>query len=87
MRRTLLIVGILALTVSVGAQVQPGHRIGIKQFSSTTSERKGDMTRLSGNVKLWIGDTVVTADEALIDLKTDEIELRGNVRMKPSTKR
>jgi lipopolysaccharide assembly outer membrane protein LptD (OstA) len=82
MRRILLTVGLLALTVSTGAQTPTPNRLGLERFSSLRAERIGNVSHLTGNVMVWVGTALVTADEAFINLDTDEIEFRGNVRMK-----
>jgi lipopolysaccharide export system protein LptA len=87
MRRILLIAGFLALTVSAGAQVPASNRLGLDRFAARSVERIGNVSHLSGNVMVWVGTAVVTADEAFINLDTYEIEFRGNVRMRASSRR
>jgi lipopolysaccharide export system protein LptA len=84
MRRILLAIGLFTLTVSAGAQTPTANRIGLDRFSSRNGERIGNVSHLTGNVMIWVGTAVVTADEAFINLDTYEIELRGSVRMKAS---
>ena len=43
---------------------------------------KGTVTEMSGNVTITINGVTVTADEATFDKSTQEVSLRGNVRMK-----
>ena len=74
MRRSMLALGLLALTVSVGAQAP----------ASAKSEQNGNITHLTGNVVVWVGNARVTADEAFVNFETEEIEFRGNVRMAPT---
>ena len=84
MRRILLIVGVLALTASAGAQTPTQNRLGLDRFSARSVERIGNVSHLTGDVRVWVGTALVTADEAFINLDTYEIEFRGNVRMRAS---
>jgi hypothetical protein len=87
MRRILLAIGLVTLTVSAGAQTPTPNKIGLDRFSSRSAERIGNVCHLTGNVTIWVGTAVVTADEAFINLDTYEIEFRGSVRMKASSAR
>ena len=87
MRRILLTVGLLALTVSAGAQTPTPNRLGLQRFAAHSIERTGNVQHLTGSVRVWVGTALVTADEAFINLDTDEIEFRGSVRMKASSGR
>jgi hypothetical protein len=82
MRRILFAVGLLAFTVSTGAQTTTPTGLGIKRFSALKAERVGNVTHLTGKVAVWAGTALVTADEAFVNLETDEIEFRGTVRMR-----
>lgn len=84
MRRPMLALGLLALTVSVGAQAPAPNKMGLTRASSAKSERNGNITHLTGNVIVWVGNARVTADEAFVNFETEEIEFRGNVRMAPA---
>ena len=87
MHRIALAVALLALTVSTGAQAPTSQRIGLQRFMATKIVHEGGLTHLTGAATVWVGNAVVTADEAYINLDTDEIEFRGNVRMKAASRR
>ena len=87
MRRILLIVGVLALTAAAGAQTPTPNRLGLNQFAARSIERTGNVSHLTGNVMVWVGTALVTADEAFINFDTFEIEFRGSVRMRAPRQR
>jgi hypothetical protein len=83
MRRIVLAVALLGFTVSTGAQAPP-VMFGLKRFAGTQSTTDGPVTHLTGRAVVWVGDAVVIADEAIVDLSTQDphIEFRGNVVMR-----
>jgi hypothetical protein len=89
MRRMLLAIALLGFTVSAGAQAPPAM-FGLKRFSSAgTQTTNGPVTHLTGRAVVWVGDAIVIADEAIVDLSTQDphIEFRGNVVMRAAPTR
>lgn len=96
MRRTLSALMLLGLTATVVAQTPQTPAIDAKDvpirgelrlgrsgtvFTYRQSEREGRVLRLIGSVKFTIGGTVVTADEAIVDGRSGEVRLLGDVRL------
>ena len=85
---------ILGVTL-VSALGTYGHAQGSAPAPQSTADKPGtttaervergkDATTLSGNVTIVMdGGAVITADKAVFDHISNEIELVGNVRLKP----
>jgi lipopolysaccharide export system protein LptA len=91
MRTAFLCLCVLGLTMVVNGQdaVAPPLAPDTTLFTSTMQVGAGPT--VAKNVEIHVGSTVVTADEAEIRYgvapgKPDEVDLRGNVRMKTTTK-
>ena len=95
MRRMLSALMLLGLTATAVAQTPqvPQTRRGTMWIYATgqrivwtagqAQQFEGSVAlRLSGGVTLTIDDTVVTADEATIDMRAREVRLGGDVRLK-----
>jgi lipopolysaccharide assembly outer membrane protein LptD (OstA) len=74
----------LRMTTAVGmpaeARLQPFPK-GIRELTAHTGKSDGVLTQWKGDVALVIEGAVVHADEATTDAKTNEVALRGNVRI------
>jgi hypothetical protein len=85
----MLAIALLGLTVSAGAQAPPAM-FGLKRFAAGgESITDGPVTHLKGRAVVWVGDAVVIADEAVVDLSAQDphIEFRGNVVMRAARTR
>jgi lipopolysaccharide assembly outer membrane protein LptD (OstA) len=83
MRKVFLaLIVLLALAVSADAQRPNLLPAPIQEVTAKTAvSSNGSITLLKGDVAITIPGAVVYADEATIDAKTNQVELRGNVRM------
>jgi lipopolysaccharide assembly outer membrane protein LptD (OstA) len=73
----------LGLAVTADAQRPNSSPAPIQQVTAKTAvSSNASITLLKGEVAITIPGAVVYADEATIDAKTNQVELRGNVRMK-----
>ena len=82
MRRIAVIVAILALTVTAGAQVPKSNRLGVNRIAGQKTETTGNVTHFMGQAAVWFERGVrIAADEAFVNMTTSEIEFRGTVKM------
>ena len=96
MRRTLSALMLLGLTASVVAQTPQTPATDAKDVqirgelrlwrtgtvvTYRQSHRDGTVWRLTGNVKFTVAGAVVTADEAIVDGSSGEVQLLGDVRL------
>jgi hypothetical protein len=70
----------LAPVVTADARRQPFPK-GIREMTAATGKSDGLLTQFNGGVTLVIEGAVVHADGATTNATTNEVELRGNVRM------
>jgi len=81
MRRISTALMLIGLTATVVAQT-PQTRTDAMTMEGGRIVANGTVMELSGGVKFTINGVQVTADEATMDRRTQEVTLRGNVRMK-----
>ena len=84
MRKLFLgLIVLLALAVTADAQRPNLPPAPIQEVTAKTAvSSNGSITLLKGDVAITIPGAVVYADEATIDANTNQVALRGNVRMK-----
>jgi lipopolysaccharide assembly outer membrane protein LptD (OstA) len=84
MRKVFLgLIVLLALAVTADAQRPNLPPAPIQEVTAKTAvSSNGSITLLKGDVAVTIPGAVVYADEATIDATTNQVALRGNVRMK-----
>ena len=71
---------VLGLGVSAAAQLRLFPK-PIQEVTAATMKSNGAVTQLSGRVRIVIDGAVVSADEATLNTTTNEVELKGNVRL------
>ena len=79
-RRILLIVIGLSLAATASAQDQPAGSFCFA-LSAVSEAQQGDVVRFS-RVTLAVDGITITADEAVFNKATQEVEFRGSVRAK-----
>ena len=87
MRRLLLPLVLIALCTTASAQ-SPSFltRLGVDRFSAAApGVRDGDVEQLS-KVTMWTDKAVIVADEAVLNHATGEVEFRGKVVMRFSSR-
>jgi lipopolysaccharide assembly outer membrane protein LptD (OstA) len=84
MRKVFLaLIVLFGLAVTADAQRPNFPPAPIQEVTAKTAvSSKESVTLFKGDVAITIPGAVVYADEATIDAKTNQVELRGNVRMK-----
>ena len=89
MRRILTALMLLGLTATIVAQTpkapvpQTSTWPSLKMMSfSGPMKVTGTVTEVSGNVTILTNGIQITADEVTMDSSTQEMSLRGNVRVK-----
>jgi len=86
MRRILMIVAMLGIAVSAGAQAPTSkpNRLGIQGYAGWERASQGSVIHLTGKAIVWFeSGSQIIADEATINFDTNQIEFKGNVLMRP----
>jgi hypothetical protein len=84
MRRVLLaVIVMLGLAVTTDARRQSFMLKPIQEITAKTAvSSNGSITQFKGDVTITLPGAVIYADEATIDATTNQVEFRGNVRMR-----